>query len=253
MNYSYIWGKQAFMKYSICTLPALGFLALAMSSCGSSKKSNETSVSLDSLDQRISYAIGFDVAQNLKQQGFEVDPEIVSRGVMDGLADSSATTLMTPEEVRNTFNEFQQEMSKRQQRKMEADAAPNVAAGQEYMAQEAAREGVQRTASGLLYEEIKPGSGPKPNASNTVKVHYEGTLMDGTVFDSSYERGEPATFPLNGVIQGWTEGLQLMPVGSTYRLIIPAELGYGNSPPPGSPIQPGSVLVFKVELLEIVQ
>ncbi len=240
------------MKYSICTLPALGVLALAMSSCGSSKKSGETAVSLDSLDQRISYAIGFDVAQNLKQQGFEVDPEIISRGVMDGLADSGATTLMTPEEVRNTFNEFQQEMSKRQQRKMEAEAAGNVAAGQDYMAKEAAREGVQRTASGLLYEEIKPGSGPKPTASSTVKVHYEGTLVDGTVFDSSYERGEPATFPLNGVIQGWTEGLQLMPVGSTYRLIIPAELGYGNSPPPG-PIKPGSVLVFKVELLEIVQ
>jgi FKBP-type peptidyl-prolyl cis-trans isomerase len=108
-----------------------------------------------------------------------------------------------------------------------------------------------KTASGLMYEVLVMGKGPKPTAENTVSVNYEGTLIDGTIFDSSYERGEPATFPLNGVIRGWTEGLQLMPIGSTFRFIIPADLAYGNNPPPSSSIQPGSTLVFKVELLKI--
>jgi FKBP-type peptidyl-prolyl cis-trans isomerase len=109
------------------------------------------------------------------------------------------------------------------------------------------------TESGLMYEVVKLGEGPRPTAESTVKVNYEGTLIDGTKFDSSYDRGEPAQFPLGGVIRGWTEGLQLMPVGSTFRFIIPSDLAYGNNAPPGSPIKPGSTLVFKVELLEIVE
>ena len=119
------------------------------------------------------------------------------------------------------------------------------------MAAESKKQGMQKTASGMLYEVKVMGKGPKPTATDEVSVNYTGTLIDGTVFDSSYDRGEPATFPLNGVIPGWTEGLQLMPVGSTFRFIIPGDLAYGNTPPPGSPIQPGSVLVFEVELLNI--
>ena len=121
------------------------------------------------------------------------------------------------------------------------------------MADERGKPGMNSTESGLMYEVVKLGEGPRPTAESTVKVNYEGTLIDGTKFDSSYDRGEPAQFPLGGVIRGWTEGLQLMPVGSTFRFIIPADLAYGNNAPPGSPIKPGSTLVFKVELLEIVE
>ena len=124
------------------------------------------------------------------------------------------------------------------------------AEGEKFLQENKLREGVQETASGLQYEILVQGKGPKPTAESTVKVHYEGTLIDGTVFDSSYQRGEPIEFPLNGVIKGWTEGLQLMPVGSKYKLYIPSELGYGERGA-GQSIPPFATLIFTVELLEI--
>lgn len=130
------------------------------------------------------------------------------------------------------------------------EAAENKAKGEAFLAENGAREGVDTTESGLQYEILEAGSGPKPSATDTVTVHYRGTLLDGTQFDSSYERGPPATFPLNRVISGWTEGLQLMPVGSTWKLYIPSELAYGDRGAPPS-IGPGETLIFEVKLLDI--
>jgi FKBP-type peptidyl-prolyl cis-trans isomerase len=153
--------------------------------------------------------------------------------------------------MKAVFQEFQKQQMEQQQQKMQQMAAPNEAAGQQYMEQQMqANPNLKKTASGLVYEAIKEGSGKKPTIDNVVKVNYTGTTIDGQVFDST-EGKDPAVFPLNGVIPGWTEGLQLMSVGSTYRLIIPAALAYGSNPPPGTPIQPGSTLVFTVELLSI--
>jgi FKBP-type peptidyl-prolyl cis-trans isomerase len=159
--------------------------------------------------------------------------------------------LLSQEEMQAAFEEIDVQLQARQQKAAESKAASNVQAAAAFMAAESKKPGMTKTASGLMYEVLVMGKGPKPTAENTVSVNYEGTLIDGTIFDSSYERGEPATFPLNGVIRGWTEGLQLMPIGSTFRFIIPADLAYGNNPPPSSSIQPGSTLVFKVELLKI--
>jgi len=137
------------------------------------------------------------------------------------------------------------------QLKQQQDAQTNQEEGEAFLAENRNKEGVQETESGLQYKVLEEGSGDSPVATDTVTVHYEGTLIDGTVFDSSYERGEPATFPLDGVISGWTEGLQLMKEGATYRFFIPADLGYGMNVRPGSPIGPNETLIFKVELLEV--
>jgi FKBP-type peptidyl-prolyl cis-trans isomerase len=133
----------------------------------------------------------------------------------------------------------------------ELEAEPPTDAGKAFLAETAKKPGVQKTASGLLYEIVKAGDGPKPKATDMVKVHYKGTLIDGKEFDSSYKRNQPAVFPVNRVITGWHEALQLMPVGSTWKLYIPSELAYGATPPPGAQIPPNAVLLFDVELLSI--
>ena len=136
---------------------------------------------------------------------------------------------------------------------MEKKAASSLADGQTWLAANAKKAGVKTTASGLQYEVMREGTGPKPVATNTVKVHYHGTTTDGKVFDSSVQRGEPVEFPLNNVIPGWTEGVQLMSVGSKYKFYIPGNLAYGAKPPQGSGIAPNATLIFEVELLEIVK
>ena len=198
-------------------------LSLAFFACSTSTSTKDEVVELTTLEQKVSYGYALNSAANLRKADFGVDKAAFIQGVLDGL-DTTRTPLLSQEE-------------------MQAAAA--------FMAAESKKPGMTKTASGLMYEVLVMGKGPKPTAENTVSVNYEGTLIDGTIFDSSYERGEPATFPLKGVIPGWTEGLQLMPIGSTFRFIIPADLAYGNNPPPSSSIQPGSTLVFKVELLKI--
>jgi FKBP-type peptidyl-prolyl cis-trans isomerase len=228
----------------------LSGLSLTFFACSTSSSGEAEVKDLNSLELKVSYAAGLDMGANLRNLDFGVDKNALIQGIIDGL-DTARKPLLTREEMEASFNEIQMQIQAKSQKKLEEAAAGNVAKGAAFLAEEAKKPGMQKTASGMVYEVLVMGKGPKPSAENTVSVNYEGTLIDGTVFDSSYERGQPATFPLNGVIRGWTEGLQLMPVGSTFRFIIPADLAYGTNPPPGSPIQPGSTLVFKVELLNI--
>lgn len=223
-------------------LPAVAVVA-ALGACAPTVK-----VDLEDTNQKVAYAIGLDIGRKMQQQGLEIDPAIVGRGLADGFGGGEA--LLDEEGMRQAMMEFQQQMMAKERARQDEQGAEQAAAGAAFLAENGKKEGVKTTESGLQIEILQEGSGPKPTSSDTVTVHYTGTLADGTVFDSSRERGEPATFPLSGVIPGWTEGLQLMSVGSRARLVIPSELGYGPRGA-GGRIPPNAVLVFDVELLEI--
>jgi FKBP-type peptidyl-prolyl cis-trans isomerase len=199
---------------------------------------------LDTQQKKVSYAIGLNLGKTLKAQQVEADLDSLTRGVKDGIAGTSALDDKT---IEATMDTFQKEM----QAKMTAQGQKNQDAGKAFLAETEKKPGVKKTASGLLYEIVKAGDGPKPTATDVVKVHYRGTLIDGKEFDSSYKRNQPVTFPVNRVITGWNEALQLMPVGSKWKLYIPPELGYGAQGAAGGAIPPNSVLVFDVELLGI--
>lgn len=194
--------------------------------------------------------IGMDVGQSLLQIKDEVDVEIMARAVSDVLA--GRETALSREEANRVREAFMQRLQQEMAAKRAKLAEENKKAGEAFLAENRKREGVKVTASGLQYEVIKEGNGRKPSATDQVKVHYVGTLIDGTKFDSSRDRGQPAVFPLNGVIPGWTEGLQLMSEGSIYKLYIPAELAYGEQGTQGL-IGPNATLIFEVELLEVVK
>lgn len=182
-----------------------------------------------------------------QQYGINFDKEMVIKGFIEALNEQSQ---MEPEEIQQ-FTQAVEKRTREAQKAMNDKAlAENLATGQAYLAENAKREGVTQTESGLQYEVLVATEGASPAATDTVKVHYKGTLLDGTEFDSSYSRGQPATFPLNQVIRGWTEGVQLMNVGSKYKFHIPADLAYGNRAT--GKITPNSTLIFDVELLEIV-
>ena len=199
---------------------------------------------------RISYVLGMDIGKTLKSMSDDIDAAVLKRAIDDTLA--GKPPLLDEQEVAATMQAFAQKMQTKQQAEQKAAVDRNTAAGDAFLAQNGKKRGVVTTASGLQYQVVTTGKGARPNAENTVKVHYTGTLLDGTKFDSSIDRGEPAQFPLGAVIPGWTEGLQLMPAGSKYRFWIPARLGYGDQGTPGGPIPPGSTLVFDVELLEVL-
>lgn len=191
----------------------------------------------------VSYAVGLNIAESLKSQQLdELDTEAIAKAINDFF--SGKEILMDPETANNYINQFLQEKS------MAAYEA-NKVNGEQFLATNGQRPEVVTTASGLQYEVLTEGNGSAPSATDTVTVHYHGTLTDGTVFDSSITRGTPASFGVHQVIPGWTEALQLMNVGAKYRLYIPQELAYGAHPHPGGPIQPFSALVFDVELLDI--
>ena len=189
-----------------------------------------------------SYAIGLNIGMNFNKQKIAINPDVFVAGVKDGLAGKPQ---MTEAEVRETMTNLEKDMESKQKEASQKNASN----GKKFLAENKKKEGVKTTASGLQYKVIKEGTGPQPKGTDTVTVNYRGTLIDGTEFDSSYKRGQPATFPLNAVIKGWTEGLQLMKVGSKYQIFIPASLGYGERGA-GADIGPNSTLIFEVELMD---
>ncbi|MDD1782157.1 FKBP-type peptidyl-prolyl cis-trans isomerase [Enterovibrio sp. ZSDZ35] len=213
----------------------------------------EQTVTFATEDDKAAYAIGASLAQylkaNLEQQeqiGLALDADLVLQGVQDAFADKSK---LTDEEAQVTLQALDKRVAEMAQAQASEKAAAAVQAGEDFRADFAKQDGVKTTDSGLMYQVEKMGDGEKPAAEDTVVVHYKGTLTDGTQFDSSYDRNQPATFPLNRVIPGWTEGVQLMPVGSKFKFVIPPELAYGSQDTPAIPAN--STLVFDVELLEI--
>jgi FKBP-type peptidyl-prolyl cis-trans isomerase len=223
-------------------------LTLASVACAQEPAASQPTGELATMTDKVSYAIGLNLGKGLKQQEVEVDLDVLLRGIKDALAEGQPA--MTDEEIQQTMLEFQQDLARRAQERRAAQAEKNQAEGETFLAQNKGKEGVQVTESGLQYMVIQEGTGPKPTASDRVQVHYRGTLIDGTQFDSSYDRGQPATFPLSSVIPGWTEGVQLMSVGSKYKFFLPSDLGYGPNGS-GPVIGPNATLIFEVELLGI--
>jgi FKBP-type peptidyl-prolyl cis-trans isomerase FklB len=198
--------------------------------------------------ERISYSLGMDIGGNLKRGSVEVDPDMLAKGLKDSYG--GGKTILTEEEARKTLTDFQRTLMAKQAEAMEKLSEKNKADGEKFLAENAKKEGVKTLPSGLQYREIAPGAGKSPKATDTVTTHYKGTLIDGTKFDSSYERGQPATFPVSGVIPGWTEALQLMKEGAKWQLFVPANLGYGERGA-GGEIGPNATLIFEVELISV--
>lgn len=198
---------------------------------------------------RNSYMVGMALAKQFEPMKDEIDVDVVVKALRDALAGKK--TLLTVEQAQEIGAAFNQKMQARQVQKMLDDARQNAEKGKAFLAENARKPGVKTTPSGLQYQVLQPGSGPTPKPTDTVRVNYKGTLLDGTVFDDSAQHGGPAEIPLAQVVPGWQEGIALMPVGSKYKFWIPAELGYGETGTPGGPIPPNATLVFEVELLGI--
>jgi FKBP-type peptidyl-prolyl cis-trans isomerase len=202
----------------------------------------------ESLQDRASYTIGLNLGKSLKTNEIQANVDLIVKGLQDGLG--GGQTLLTDEEMQSCMQTLQQQVTAQQEAKRKAIGEKNKAEGEAYLAKNKERPGVKTTASGLQYEVLTEGTGPVPKATDSVTVNFKGTLMDGTVFDSTYDRKEPVTFALNQVVPGWTEGLELMKVGSKYKFYIPSALGFGERGA-GNGIGPNAPLVFEVELLSI--
>ena len=218
---------------------------------GSKTSSTGAALALKTQKDKASYALGANIGTGLHRQGVSVDPAIVARGLRDAMAGSKM--LMTDDEIKAAIMQLRSDVTKQQEAQAHAAGAGNRKEAENFLGANKSKEGVKVLPDGLQYKVMTEGTGPKPTASDTVTVNYRGTLTNGTEFDSSYKRGQPASFPVGGVIKGWTEALQMMPVGSKWELYIPPDLAYGDNSPPGSNIPPGSALVFEVELLSIGQ
>ena len=205
---------------------------------------------LKTQQDKASYSIGVSIGKNLKDQKVEIKTDILVKGLLD--AYTGAKTQLTEKEMGDVLTQFQQEIMAKTQEEAAKKGGENKSKGEKFLVDNKNKPGVKTTPSGLQYTVISEGTGPKPTASSTVKVHYTGKLIDGTTFDSSVDRGEPIEFPLNGVIKGWTEGVQLMSKGSKYKFFIPADLAYGDRGACNA-IGPNETLVFEVELLDIVK
>jgi FKBP-type peptidyl-prolyl cis-trans isomerase FklB len=224
--------------------PATG----AASKTGKAPAKAAPAVTLKTQKDKFSYAVGMNIASSLKRQPVEIDPALLARGIKDAFA--GGKTLLTEDEVKTVLTDAQNQMRQKQQEKMQAESSSNQKAGEAFLAENKAKEGVVTLPDGLQYKILTQGTGPKPTANDTVVCNYRGTLIDGKEFDSSYKRGQPATFPVGRVIKGWTEALPLMPVGSKWQLFIPSSLAYGERGA-GQDIGPNSTLIFEVELLSI--
>ncbi len=234
-----------------------GIVAFLLGSCSTGSVKNAKIVTEN---DTLSYAIGSNFYTQLSKDSIYLNPLVFAKSLIDSKAGKPVLNdAETQSFLRRFSNKMQETQMKRQQEAMAKQAEENkivyknsIASGDSFLQKNKERKGVVVTPSGLQYEVIKMGNGPKPSAQSTVKVHYVGTLIDGTEFDSSFKRNEPSTFPVSGVIPGWTEGLQLMPVGSKFKLWLPSSLAYGAQQA-SDIIKPYSTLIFEVELLEIVK
>ncbi len=222
-------------------------LGIAIALWTSQVWAQETSPLKDQKD-KVSYSIGMEIGKNLKKQSFDLNQDLFLKGVKDAF--SGEKPLMTDEEIMQTMTAFQKEMMAKQQETTKKLGEKNKQEGEAFLAENKKKEGVITLPSGLQYKVIKAGTDKKPKASDTVKVHYKGTLIDGKEFDSSYRRGEPVSFPVSGVIPGWTEALQLMGEGAKWQVFIPSNLAYGERGT-GREIGPNATLIFEVELISI--
>ena len=203
----------------------------------SKRDKGQKNVTLKTLKQKVSYGIGLSIGRNLKRDGLDVAPQLLVQGISDSLAGKEP--LLTDDDFQDAWNAYQEELTETKEKQ-----------GQVFLAANGKKKGVVTTKSGLQYKIIKPGTGKMPKPTDSVSTHYHGTLLDGTVFDSSVDRKQPATFGVNQVISGWTEALQLMKVGAKWRLFIPSDLAYGARGS-GNKIGPHTVLIFEIELLAI--
>lgn len=230
---------------------AVAVVTLSVVSCGNSQF--KTKSSLDTEVDSVSYSIGLDMANKIKMNFDDLDQDLFVQGFKNGM--DSTNLLVESKDINNILRSFfqkkQQEKMKEQAKEKESEFGESKKEGEKFLAENKIKEGVKTTASGLQYIVLKEGKGEAPKATSRVKVHYHGTLIDGTVFDSSVDRGEPTEFGVSQVIKGWTEGLQLMQPGSKYKFFIPQDLAYGANPRPGGKIKPFAALVFEVELLEV--
>ena len=209
---------------------------------------SQESTTLKDEKDKVSYSIGLDIGNTFKKQKMDIDPTVLISGLKDGYSGNKPQ--MTEEEVKATMTAFSKSMMEKQANQAKEASAKNGAEGEKFLADNKSKEGVKTTASGLQYKVLKEGSGESPKETDTVVTNYRGTLIDGTEFDSSYKRNEPASFPVNRVIKGWTEALQMMKPGAKYQLFIPAGLAYGERGA-GQDIGPNQTLIFEVELLSV--
>jgi FKBP-type peptidyl-prolyl cis-trans isomerase FklB len=231
------------------------FLALALMLVPACSGNQKKDVKIETDKQKISYALGVDIGTSLSQSAADLDFAVVAKGLSDSA--SGADLAMTPEDMQAALSKLQQEMQAEQQKRMQeqieqmqAQMNKTIAAGKAYLEENAKREGVKTLPSGLQFEVIVEGEGPQPGSDDVVEINYKGELVNGTVFDSSYDRNKAAVFPVKGVIPGFSEGLQLMKEGGKARMVIPPDLAYGDRQA-GPEILPGSTLVFEVEMLNV--
>jgi FKBP-type peptidyl-prolyl cis-trans isomerase FklB len=223
-------------------MAALGILFLAL------QVSAEENLVLKNQKDKVSYIIGTEIGKNFKKQSIDIDPDVLTRGIKDAI--SGGKPLLTEQEVQETMATFQKEMMAKQEDLTKKLGEKNKKEGEVFLSENKKKEGVKTLPSGLQYKVIKGGIGKKPKINDTVTTHYRGTLIDGTEFDSSYRRGQPVSFPVSGVIPGWTEALQLMEEGAKWQLFIPPNLAYGERGT-GRDIGPNATLIFEIELISI--
>ncbi len=232
------------MKYVVGILLIITFTAW---SCGGNSGEGQT-VAMNTMKDSVSYSIGMDIGGTLKRQSIDINQDIFIQGFKDAYGED--TTQLSSDEMKNVIMAFQQQQRLQREEQVKQIAKKNKQEGEAYLEAHAREPGVVALPSGLQYKVLQAGTGPTPTINDRVRVHYKGMLLDGTVFDSSYERGQPATFGVGRVIRGWTEALQLMNVGSKWELTVPPDLAYGERGA-GEKIEPNSVLIFEVELLGI--
>jgi FKBP-type peptidyl-prolyl cis-trans isomerase FklB len=229
-------------------MKAITTAALALGLLAGSASAADPKMTLKDNKDKVSYSIGLNIGKSMKQEGLDINPDALAAAMKDVFA--GAKPQLTDEEVQAVMQEFQKEMMAKRMKGQQEGLTKNKAEGEKFLADNKKKEGIKTTASGLQYKVIKDGTGKTPKATDTVSTHYRGTLISGKEFDSSYKRGEPAEFPVNGVIKGWTEALQLMKEGAKWQLFIPSELAYGERGA-GQDIGPNSTLIFDIELLSV--